>query len=178
MRFVRRVTIARSRDVVWRAFVNPALRPVWDTRLRLADTLSGTPGYPGAITRLVYALPTGALVLVETVVRRLDPAELVVIHAGESLGARLHGTFESLPGDRTRWQVTAELHLRGHWRLLAPLVRLLGPAELARTMHRLRRALEALPPLPPPAAPAPSPRVRICTAGTQEAGAARVVIPE
>jgi uncharacterized protein YndB with AHSA1/START domain len=148
MRFLRRITIARPRDVVWRAFVNPAVRAVWDARLRGADTLSGTPGQPGAITRLVYGLPAGPLVLVETVVHRLDPEELVVVHAGESLGARLHATFAALPGDRTRWQVAAELHLRGRWRLLAPLVRVLGPVELARTMHRLRRALEALPVAP------------------------------
>lgn len=145
MRFSRSITIDRPRDVVWRAFTEPALRSTWDARLRGAEHLSGMPGHAGAISRLEYALPWGRLRLVETIVRRVEPEELVAVHAGESLGSRLHGTLRALPGGRTAWVVRAELHLRGCWVLLTPIVRVVGPCALAATMHRLRRTVEAAP---------------------------------
>jgi uncharacterized protein YndB with AHSA1/START domain len=142
MRFVRSLVIHRPREVVWRAFADVALERWWRPGLHAAERVSGAPGEPGAIRRLVLRAAGRDLTVIETVTLRRAPESLGRSYASPALGGTRLDHFAALHDGRTRWTIDCELHARGSWRALAGIVRVAAEWRVAAGMRRLRRAME------------------------------------
>lgn len=154
MRFELSMDIDAPPDVVWRLFDDPANTPRWQPALQSYERISGEPGWPGAVSLLVYH--QGG--------RRIETTELITARdEGRHLAGRYDNawatndmacTFEALPDGGTRWRAFAEFRFKGWTKLLAPLLRAGIRKRLEDDMLRFKELVEqsAIPAVPPPAA--------------------------
>jgi uncharacterized protein YndB with AHSA1/START domain len=61
MNFTFEYLLERDRATVWKAFDNPDNLRKWQPALDSFEPVSGTPGQPGAVSRLTYRRGAGPL---------------------------------------------------------------------------------------------------------------------
>jgi len=79
MKFQYEAVINRSRDEVWKLFDNPDNMKKWQPTLKKFEPQSGKPGQVGAVSKLTYEENGRAIVLIETISRRMSFRELIRI---------------------------------------------------------------------------------------------------
>jgi uncharacterized protein YndB with AHSA1/START domain len=130
-------------DVVWRAFDNADNLKRWMPTLTDYQQLSGTPGQPGATSRLTFLENGRNIVMDETILSRREPFELILRldteHGANDVAHRL----ESMAGGQTKWTLDAEFSFKGFLRFLAPLFRGMIRKRLQDDCNRFKEMLES-----------------------------------
>ena len=75
MKLTIETELNRSRTAVWRAFDNPENVKKWQPTLQSFAAQSGTPGQPGAVSKLTYQENGREVVLIETIISRSEPED-------------------------------------------------------------------------------------------------------
>ena len=143
MRFSFEIPLDRSREAVWKAFDNPDNMKTWQPTLVSFEPVSGTPGQPGAVSRLTYREGKRTMVLTETITLRREPDEFAGTYDSGMAVNAIHNRFEEAGPGQTRWIMTADFQFRGIWRLLGFVF---SGAIRKRTMadlNRFKQKLEA-----------------------------------
>ena len=73
MRFKLETPINKPRSEVWKIFDNPENMPKWQPTLIRFETVDGTPGQVGAISKLTYKEGEREFILIETITQRNEP---------------------------------------------------------------------------------------------------------
>ena len=135
--------LERNRAAVWKAFDNPDNMKKWQPTLVSFEPVSGTPGQPGAVSRLTYREGKRTMVLTETITLRREPEEFAGTYDSGMAVNAIHNRFEAAGPDQTRWIMTADFQFRGFWRLLGPLFK--GPIRkrTIQDLSRFKQKLEA-----------------------------------
>jgi uncharacterized protein YndB with AHSA1/START domain len=151
MRFELDVDIAAPPDDVWRAFEDPANTPRWQPTLQSFERISGEPGWPGAVSLLVYHEGGRKIEMTETITARDEGRHLAGRYDNAWAVNEMACTFETLPDGGTRWRALAEFRFKGWTKLLAPLLRAGIRKRLEDDMLRFKELVEsgALPAPPP-----------------------------
>lgn len=100
------VDIALPRERVLELFDNPDNLFKWQPGLQSFEHLSGTPGQPGARSKLVYLSGKQRIELIETITRRDLPDVFDGTYEWSGGKNTLHNRFLDLGGAQTRWEST------------------------------------------------------------------------
>lgn len=143
MAFRFELSLARSRAEVWRAFDRPENLRKWQPTLVSFDPVSGDPGQPGAVSRLVYREGNRTIAMTETITARREPEEFSgTYHSGMAVNT-IQNRFEATGPTSTRWLVTADFEFRGLWRLLSPFFRGAIRTRMLQDLSRFKKLLES-----------------------------------
>ena len=135
------VNVPRGRFV--ELFDNPANMPKWQPKLISFDHVSGTPGHPGATSRLVYKMGGGTMEMIETISSRNLPDEFSGTYDAKGVHNIVINHFYD-EGNATRWVLDTEFQCTG---FLVKLMSLLMPgmfkSETRKQMSSFKQFAES-----------------------------------
>lgn len=123
MKYSSEVTIDLPRDRVIELFDDPDNLMQWQRGLQSFEHLSGTPGQPGAKSRLVFDVNGRRIEMVETITVRNLPDEFSGTYETSGVFNVVRNFFHEDGPDRTRWVSENEFRFSGSMRVLAPFLR-------------------------------------------------------
>lgn len=154
MQFELSIDIAAPPDEVWRLFNDPASLPRWQPTLNAYEAISGEPGWPGAVSLLVYHQQGRTVEMTETIMARDEGRHRSGRYESAWAVNDMSCTFQALPDGGTRWRALAEFRFKGWVKLVAPLMRAGIRKRLVDDMLRFKTLVEsrqaAPPDMPPP----------------------------
>lgn len=121
MKFRLELPINKPRAEVWKAFEDPENLKKWQPSLVKLEPLSGTPGQPGAISRLTYSEDGREFALTETLTRRDEPERLDSVYENKFAKNTIRNTFLEQGEKETLWE------LENEFRFKTLFMRLFGP---------------------------------------------------
>ena len=153
MQFELSLVIAAPPDEVWDVFNDPANLPNWQPTLASYEAISGEPGWPGAVSLLVYHEQGRRMEMTETITARDEGRHRSGHYESAWAVNDMACTFEALPDGGTRWRALAEFRFKGWVKLIAPLMRGGIRKRLEDDMLRFKTLVESResPVMPPPA---------------------------
>ncbi|MDN5200245.1 SRPBCC family protein [Fulvivirgaceae bacterium BMA10] len=108
MRFICSVEIDLPVAKVIELFDNVDNIKEWQDGFVSYEHLSGTPGEPGATSRLVYQTEGGEIELIETIVVKNLPEEFIGTYEAKSMVNTMRNSFTSLGENKTRYDTEIE----------------------------------------------------------------------
>ena len=115
MKYESELIINLPRERVIELFDDPGNLPKWQKSLRSFEHVSGEPGQPGAISRLIYDMDGRDIEMTETIIGRSPPDEFSGLFEAEGVWNSLTNHFyEDGPG-KTRWVLDSEFKFSGLW---------------------------------------------------------------
>ncbi len=102
MKYTSEVTINLPREKVIELFDSVENLKKWQPGLESFEAISGTPGQPGAKSRLVYDMNGRKIEMVETVTSRNLPDEFSGTYEADGVFNRIANRFYDVNG-KTRW---------------------------------------------------------------------------
>lgn len=102
MKYTTEVTINLPREKVIELFDDPKNMKKWQPGLESFEPISGTPGQPGAKSRLVYDMNGRKMELVETITTRNLPDEFSGTYEANGVFNHIANHFYEEAG-KTRW---------------------------------------------------------------------------
>lgn len=143
MKYTTEVTINVPRQRVVELFDNPENMLKWQPSLKSFEALEGSPGQPGAKSRLMVDMGRGPVEMIETVTRRNLPDELSGTYEMAGVWNQVDNRFYD-EGGGTRWVAVNEFKFSG---LMMSVIGLLMPGsfrkETAATMARFKQFAES-----------------------------------
>ena len=137
------LTLEKSRADVWKSFDNPDNLKKWQPTLVSFEPVSGTPGQPGAVSRLTYEEGGRTIILTETITERRHP-DLFAGTYESSMGTNIiRNSFTEISPGRTRWMVESEFTCHGFLKLLAPFMKGMLARRVKADVGRFKTKLEA-----------------------------------
>lgn len=153
MHFEFDVDIDAPPDTVWRIFSDPENLPRWQASLESYEAVSGEPGWPGAVSLLVYHEDGRRVEVRGTVLERSEGRHFAGRYENAWSVNDMVCRFEALPDGGTRWHAEAEYRLKGWVKILAPMLHDGLYRRLRDDMLRFKEMIEGefalQPPVPP-----------------------------
>jgi hypothetical protein len=116
--------------------------PKWQEGLLSFEPLTGTPGQPGATSKLTYKQGKGTLEMIETITRRDLPNAFDATYDARGVhNISRNEFFEAGPG-ATRWVAHNVFEFHGLMRVIGLLFGKSFPKENARTMEAFKSFAE------------------------------------
>lgn len=103
-------------------FDNPENMKQWMKGLISFEPLSGTPGQPGAKSRLVFTMGKRRVEMIETITVRNLPDEFSGTYEAEGVFNLVKNRFVELPNQRTQYISEQEFEFHGAMKLLGALM--------------------------------------------------------
>ena len=113
MKYSTEVTIDLPRERVIELFDSFDNLVKWQPGLRSYEHLSGTPGEPGAKTRLRYDEDGREMEMIETVLKRDLPDEFTGTYEAKGVYNWVSNRFYEAGPDQTRWVLDTEFKFSG-----------------------------------------------------------------
>ena len=108
MKFQCSVEIDKPVDQVIKLFDNEENLKSWQTGFVSLDHLSGSPGQPGAKSKLVYNTGKHVIELTETIQVKRLPEEMKMLYEHKHMVNSVSHHFSPLGSNKTKWQVDIE----------------------------------------------------------------------
>ncbi|MGI9542546.1 MAG: SRPBCC family protein [Cyclobacteriaceae bacterium] len=108
MKFNCSVDIDLPVEKVVELFDNEENLKEWQDGLVSFDHLSGTPGTPGAKSKMVYRTGNRELELIETIIAKNLPEEFSGRYVAKQMENTMRNSFTSLGSEKTRWDAEIE----------------------------------------------------------------------
>lgn len=137
MRYSEEIEIELPRERVIELFDDPESLHRWQEGLTHFELESGSPGQPGARTRLVYDTRGRRFELIETITVRDLPERFEGTYETPGMWNEVRNRFEELGPDRTRW--TCDSEFRGQTLMMKALC-LLAPGLFRKETRRMLEA--------------------------------------
>jgi len=142
MKFSTETILERPIDVVWRAFDNPENLKRWMPTLTKFEPITGTPGQPGAISRLTFVENGRTIVMDEIIHSRQEPYEFTGEYNAGFCTNKVGNRFESVAGGQTKWTMDAEFLFTGFFKFVAPLMKGVFRKRVTDDCKRFKEKLE------------------------------------
>ena len=123
-------------------FDNPANMPKWSPGLQTFEPISGTPGQPGAKSRLVYLMGKRTIEMIETVTTRNLPNEFSGTYEADGVHNIVTNHFHD-EGNATRWVLDTEFTFHGFMKLMATLMPGMFKKESMKHMMNFKKFAES-----------------------------------
>lgn len=118
MQLIFDITIQKPLATVWAAFDDAANMQKWQPTLKSFEHLSGTPGQPGAVSKLVYEENGHLITLHETITVRREQAELTGVYDSGMATNHIRNTFAATDAGSTQWHIAAQFQFKGFFKYL------------------------------------------------------------
>jgi hypothetical protein len=141
MRYRCEVVVNVPRGKFIELFDNPAKMPKWSPGLQTFEPISGTPGQPGAKSRLVYLMGKRTIEMIETVTTRNLPDEFSGTYDANGVHNIVINHFHD-EGNATRWVLDTEFTFKGFMRLMAILMPGMFKKESMKHMMNFKKFAE------------------------------------
>lgn len=112
MKYKTEIEINLPVKKVIQLFDNPDNLKHWMAGLQSFEHLSGTPGQPGAKSRLRFKMGNRDMELIETVTKRNLPEEFTGTYETNGVFNIVKNTFEELPGGKTKYVTENEFQFQ------------------------------------------------------------------
>jgi uncharacterized membrane protein len=144
MKFKLEVPINKPRAEVWKVFDNPENMKGWQPSLVRFETISGTQGQPGAISRLTYEEDSREFSLIERVTGRDEPNSIEGVYENQFTDNTIRNRFIEQGKDQTLWIVETEYRFKTLlMKILGPLMKKKFVARTTREMQRFKEMVES-----------------------------------
>ena len=143
MKFTLQLPIHQSRAEVWKAFDNPENMRNWQPSLISFETISGTQGQPGAVSKLTYKEKEREFSLMERVTHREELHRLDGVYENDFAENTVRNTFIEQGPDQTLWVVETEFKFKTLFmRILGPILKKNFVLRTQRQMERFKEWVE------------------------------------
>ena len=143
MKFKLEIPIARPRTAVWKAFENVENLKKWQPSLVSFEPLRGTPGQPGAVSRLTYEEGGREFSLMETITHREEPNRFDGVYENNYAHNSIRNHFIEQGQDQTLWVTETEFKFKTLlMKIVGPLMRKNFVARTQRDMERFKEMAE------------------------------------
>jgi hypothetical protein len=112
MKFKLETLINKPRAEVWKAFDSIENMQKWQPALTNHELLSGTPGQPGAVSKLNYKEGEREFVLTEKVTHRDEPNELDSVYENNFADNIIKNNFIEQGKAQTLWVIETEFKFK------------------------------------------------------------------
>jgi carbon monoxide dehydrogenase subunit G len=136
MKFTLELPINKPRAEVWRAFDNPENMKNWQPSLISFETISGTKGQAGAVSKLTYKEREREFSLMERVTYREELHRLDGVYENDFADNTIRNKFIEQGKEQTLWVLETEFKFK------ALLMRILGPIMKKNFVLRTQREME------------------------------------
>lgn len=113
MKYSIEITLNRSLKEVWAAFDNIDNMKKWQPSLVSFEPVSGTPGQPGAVSKLVYVEDGRRIEMIETITHRAEPNEFDGTYDAAGVHNINKNRFYEAGPNQTRWVQETEFQFKG-----------------------------------------------------------------
>lgn len=122
MKYTTEIEINQPLDRVIELFDNPDNMDKWMEGLQSFETISGTPGQPGAKSRLKFQMGKREIEMIETITVRNLPEEFTGTYEAKGVFNIVKNHFESLPENKTKYTTEHEFQFKGFMKLFGLLM--------------------------------------------------------
>lgn len=122
MKYVNEIEIDHPIEKVIELFDNPANMDKWMEGLQSFEAISGTPGQPGAKSRMKFKMGKREIEMIETITVRNLPSEFSGTYEAKGVFNVVKNRFVALPGNRTKYITENEFRFTGFMKLIAWLM--------------------------------------------------------
>jgi len=136
MKFKLELLIDKPRMEVWKTFDDPGNMSGWQPSLKKVELVSGTPGQPGAVSKLTYEENEREFVLSEKVIQRNVPNRFDGVYDNEFAENIVRYTFVEQDESSTLWVVETE------YRFKTWIMKIVGPLTKKNLVLRTQRDME------------------------------------
>lgn len=143
MKFTLELLINKPRVEVWKAFDNPKNMYRWQPSLIAVESLSGTPGQPGAVSKLTYQANEREFSLIEKVIYRDEPNRLDGVYENNFADNTVRNTFIEKSREQTLWVVETTFKFKTLiMQVMGPLMKKRYVARTQKDMERFKAMVE------------------------------------
>jgi carbon monoxide dehydrogenase subunit G len=122
MKYTSEIEIAKPIDQVIRLFDNPDNLPRWMDGLQSFEHISGTPGQPGAKSRLKFKMGNREMEMIETIKVRNLPDEFSGTYEAKGTLNLVKAKFVKLAESRTKYISEQEFQFKGVMKIMGFLM--------------------------------------------------------
>jgi len=145
MKFKLETIINKPRADVWKAFDNIENLQKWQPTLTTHELLSGTPGQPGALTKLTYEEAGREFSLVEKIIRHAEPNELTSVFESVYADNVVENKFIQQDPDQTLWVTETEYTFKTLvMKIMGNILKKNYIKRTQREMERFKEMVESL----------------------------------
>jgi len=145
MKFKLELPIHKPRADVWKAFDNTENIKKWQPTLIKFEPVSGTPGQPGAISKLTYEEGGREFTLVEKITHRDEPSSFDGIYENNFTDNIIKNTFVEQGKDQTLWVMETEFKFKTLlMKIMGPLMKKSFVTRTQKDMERFKEMAESL----------------------------------
>jgi len=144
MKFTLELPIDKPRAEVWKAFDNPENINKWQPSLISFETVSGTQGQPGAVSKLTFEEHGRQFELTERVTYRAEPDRLDSVYENNVTDNIVRNTFSERGAEQTLWVMETEFKFKTFiMRIVGPLAKKNFVARMQKDMDRFKEMVES-----------------------------------
>lgn len=122
MKYTIDIEIEKPIEKVIQLFDNPDNLKKWMEGLQSFEHISGTPGQPGAKSRLFFKMGSREIEMIETVTVRNLPDEYSGTYDAKGVFNIVKNKFEKLTDSRTKYITENEFQFKGFMKIIAFLM--------------------------------------------------------
>jgi hypothetical protein len=144
MKFKLELLINESRAEVWNAFDDPEKMKIWQPSLIRFEPVSGTPGQPGAVSKLTYKENDREFSLMETITHRREPECFHGVYDNPFAENSIHNVFIEQGDGQTLWVMETDYKFKTLiMKILGPLLRKNYITRTQKDMERFKEMVES-----------------------------------
>jgi hypothetical protein len=118
MKYTVSIDLELPRDEVVELFDDSQNMPKWQEGLQSFEPLEGTPGQPGARSKLVYQMGKRRIEMIETITERDLPEVFSGTYDAKGVHNVVRNRFVELSPQRTRWESENEFVFQGTMKIV------------------------------------------------------------
>lgn len=136
MKFKLELLINRPRAELWKIFDNAENMSKWQPTLTGRELVSGTPGQPGAISKLTYEEGGREFVLMEEIIHRDEPNRFDGMYKNNFADNTIQNTFIEQSQEQTLWVVETKFKFK------TLLMKIMGNVMKKNYVRRTQRDMQ------------------------------------
>jgi hypothetical protein len=145
MKFTVELPIKKSRAEVWKAFDNAENIKKWQPTLVKFEPVSGTPGQPGAVSKLTYAEGKREFTLIEKITFRDEPRQFDGVYENDFADNTIKNMFVVTSQDETLWKMETEFKFKTLlMKMVGPLMKKSFVTRTQKEMEGFKKLVESL----------------------------------
>jgi carbon monoxide dehydrogenase subunit G len=122
MKYTTEIEINKPIDRVIELFDDPKNMDKWMEGLQSFEHLSGTPGQPGAKSKLTFKMGKREMEMIETITKRNLPEEFSGTYEMSGVFNTVTNRFIKVSGSKTKYISETEFQFKGFMKLMAILM--------------------------------------------------------
>lgn len=143
MEFTNEIIVGIPRERFIELSDEPENLKLWQEGLLSFEAVSGTPGQPGAVSRILSRQGWGTMEMIETVMRRDLPEAFDGTYEAKGIYNAYRNEFHDLGGISTRWVAHNTFEFSGFMKVVALLFGSMLEKQNLNTMYAFKGFAEA-----------------------------------